>query len=950
LQNYKRDWGVTQMGILETLEKNRVPILLAEIGAYLHDLGKATAEFIKSKAGDSKKEGERDKHASSEWLPKEIPDLLGNIKINFAGREDTLWNFICGHHNKENKGKDEGESKEGEGMDKGDDYRDGENCLNVGEIVQLLCASKNGFDGIDSGTDKGSLSGEGAQKSDCTFIANAFGFEYHRIDLNRIEALKKKIYKSIKNGVNDFQQIQDKSQGIVHFRKNILETKNCYLMFLGETRRSANDVTLWDHSYSVATMMKCAMSYLALNPDKPFDPLYTDWQILCVGVDVLGMLAKGIKIADTIGYWKKIEEAFSAIKEMVEVTYPLGNEIYRDTTGIYFLVATVDLEELKCKIMQETKRIEPELIPVIMNRQLQVDKELKDRRKLEESWKDALRKAIPEMRKSILEKVVFPVSSERFKPDEFLQDIEENRDVCPVCRLRTVNGNKDICNVCTERREKRFETWLQFPSNTIWIDEVCDRNNKVALLVGMFRLDDWLNGKFIRTLTFIDPPSQNSCSKKEFRKYPSPSRIRRVWGTTQKFIESAITFTIPKELKQRFARETLRLKRFQFKISPNPCVPNHSTVEVIVDGVKLSLVCVDEDQELFMSAVNLQILAKFGKTIEEIAKNLEGKKVKIKCESDRRWLEAELSEVKPAERKYQNYLPCIEILRFPEQFMVLVPASEALDIAEKIVKEYEIQFSKVMDRLPFHLGIIAFHNRMPLYVVIDAARRLLDKFSSSKSIKVIVEEVSDATQPELGKSKKLTMRVENKREEILEWFFSVVTKGSEVKEDIWYPYLRIDGKPSDRKLCFDYTNAGDYVVHVEEIKKGDVLKIEPSYFKLYYIENAADRFRVDEDLRFLNDLHRIQEIRNELESGIWSVSQLYAFWDELRRIREYQGEVFEKFLDSSIKNILDVYQNSERFNEIKEAVKSGLFELCLHWNFQVRKIKVGKGNQDESKH
>ncbi|MGJ8454433.1 CRISPR-associated protein Csx11 [Pseudothermotoga sp. U03pept] len=934
------------MGILETLEKNRVPILLAEIGAYLHDLGKATAEFIKNKAKDS---GKGDKHASSEWLPKEIPDLLGNIKINFAGREDTLWNFICGHHNKENKGKDEGASKEDEGMNKGDDYRDDENCLNVREIVQLLCASRNGFDGIDSGTDKGSVSPKWAQRIDHIFIANAFGFEYYKINLDKAEDLKHQICESIKKVVNCFQQFQDKSQGIVHFRKNIFdETRDPYSIFLGETRRSANDVTLWDHSYSVATMMKCAMAYLALNPDKPFDPLCTDLQVLCVGVDVLGMLAKGIRIADTIGYWKKIEEAFSAIKEMVEVTYPMGNEIYRDTTGIYFLVATVDLEALKCEIMQKTKEIEPELIPVTVNRQLQVDKKLQCRTKLEESWKDALKKAIPEMRKSILEKVVFPVSSQRFDPGEFSKDIEENRDVCPVCRLRTVNENKDICNVCTERREKRFETWLQFPSNTIWIDEVCDHNDKIALLVGMFKLDDWLNGELIRTLTFIDPPPQNPGIKKEFKKYPSPSRIRRIWETTQKFIESAIKSTIPKELEQRFVSDALRLKRLQFKISPNPCVPNHSTLEVNVDGVKFTLVCVDKDQELFVSVVNLQTLAKFGKTVEEIAKSLEGKKVKIKRESDRRWLEAKLSEVKPAERKHQNYSPCIEIFRFPEQFMVLVPASEALDIAEKIVKEYEIQFSKVMDRLPFHLGIIAFHNRMPLYVVMDTARRLLDKFGSSKSIKVIVEEVSDATQPELGNSKKLTMRVENKREEILEWFFSVVTKDPEVK-DIWYPYLRIDGKPSDRKLCFDYTNAGDYVVHVEEIKKGDVLKIEPSYFKLYYIENAADRFRVDEDLRFLNDLHRIQEIRNRLESGIWSVSQLYAFWEVLRKIREYQGEVFEKFLDSSIKNILDVSQNSERFNEIKEAVKNGLFELCLHWNFQVRKIKVGKGNQDESK-
>jgi len=60
--------------------------------------------------------------------------------------------------------------------------------------------------------------------------------------------------------------------------------------------------------------------------------------------------------------------------------------------------------------------------------------------------------------------------------------------------------------------------------------------------------------------------------------------------------------------------------------------------------------------------------------------------------------------------------------------MVLVPAYDAFDIAKKILEEYEIQFSKVRDRLPFHLGIIAFHRKTPLYVVMDAGKRLIDAF------------------------------------------------------------------------------------------------------------------------------------------------------------------------------------------------------------------------------
>jgi len=53
-----------------------------------------------------------------------------------------------------------------------------------------------------------------------------------------------------------------------------------------------------------------------------------------------------------------------------------------------------------------------------------------------------------------------------------------------------------------------------------------------------------------------------------------------------------------------------------------------------------------------------------------------------------------------------NYSPIIPILRDPEQFMVLVPTNKALEVVDKIKTEYEIQFSKVRNRLPLHMNMV----------------------------------------------------------------------------------------------------------------------------------------------------------------------------------------------------------------------------------------------------
>ncbi|MBE0467683.1 MAG: hypothetical protein IBX71_10745, partial [Candidatus Desulforudis sp.] len=54
------------------------------------------------------------------------------------------------------------------------------------------------------------------------------------------------------------------------------------------------------------------------------------------------------------------------------------------------------------------------------------------------------------------------------------------------------------------------------------------------------------------------------------------------------------------------------------------------------------------------------------------------------------------------------------------------------------------------DRLPLHLGVLAFHRRTPLYVAVDAAKRLLDAFRRDQqpTVEAKVETIDDTRQSE----------------------------------------------------------------------------------------------------------------------------------------------------------------------------------------------------------
>ncbi len=71
--------------------------------------------------------------------------------------------------------------------------------------------------------------------------------------------------------------------------------------------------------------------------------------------------------------------------------------------------------------------------------------------------------------------------------------------VCPVCLVRRNCSETDKqrpCDPCKARRTHRLDKWLEgeFGSDSIWISEVADANDRVALITMSLDIEPWLDG------------------------------------------------------------------------------------------------------------------------------------------------------------------------------------------------------------------------------------------------------------------------------------------------------------------------------------------------------------------------------------------------------------------------------------------------------------------------
>ncbi len=545
---------------LKKLINDRRDVLFAEIGALIHDLGKLSREFVEEKSQEGisfnfdHEDILKNRSEYNNFLPANLKNLLNsNLGINYNQMKQKVINIPRNLNSI---------SKFGQFISK---HGSGKN------LFPIVLLTPPGADGIDSAIDKMVTNHKFAQQSkDHVYISTAFGYENQKIDLNLSDTDEKsltkirneyadKLAKILENLKNNSNSVQD---WIKEREKLLNETKKAFLNALGETRRPANDVTLWDHSYSVASLYKAALAEVVLNGWKA--PREIKWRFLGIRFSGSEFYNAVPKIGDVLGRKALVEKILDNIKILLEVIIPIGNEVYRDEDGSIFLVPESCEDG---KILEVSENVWSLISEIELETEINFvggysNKKLREIVSSHSTLKEIIEKLSSHMSEGIfipetvlsspsrgalnLGKIISErrkLNIDKRKLEEKWQNKSEGYERCSVCNLRPIplkdaeyeelsnkawseldeekrNGIKAYerkeCIDCLKLSSSRVKEWFdheswdkESPENssfdtTIWVDEVADENNRIGLVYIKFDLEKWLNGEMLDTF-FSNP-------------------------------------------------------------------------------------------------------------------------------------------------------------------------------------------------------------------------------------------------------------------------------------------------------------------------------------------------------------------------------------------------------------------------------------------------------------
>lgn len=648
-----------------------------------------------------------------------------------------------------------------------------------------------------------------------------------------------------------------------NFRNEIFKFFSCVG---GDTRRPVNEITLWEWGHTVSAFYKAALvgSILGFQPDA--NDLH--WRLLSIRFDGFAFFAQSVRLPDLLARRNLLIDVLDEIRQLLEFTYPIGTEVYRDENGSIFIVpgcekgnCTLNLLDQKngSKTLSEhildcvRILIEGELVPDIS-----IDRE---------PWYGQDPDWRQKQKQHILPDDDLPRVSEHLNPLITGQELVwvnqqwkgKEEQICTVCGLRPMgpapkSRDRHVCDVCEQRRENRSKEWATEKLNTtIWNDEVADANAHIALIVGRFDLTHWLSGDLVRTLSVKDPANATDKIAKEIAKNPSFARLRRIWETTHRFWQEVCPTSKDGKLQESVignlvGRAGPRLE-IRGKLSPNErnatLGPYHAYELGSSTGLKLSAVWDPEEGKsdgLKGRLITIDNLAYVAKLMEkkappknedeserdyslrlqrwgadvvkrEIRNSLIIEESKGYGTENKDWGEIAVKSV--AIIADNAYVPAIPILAEPQTFMTLLPANEALKMVGAIKAKYEREMGKVRNRLSLHLGIVYAGRRMPIRAVLDAGRRMLEQDVLGE---VDAWKVLDDITEESGTLPKKSKYLSEGSSQFNKWYAVCLEHQKINRKLTWYvPAVMGDGTTPD--------NWYPYLFWIEDKDR----KTEPSY-------------------------------------------------------------------------------------------------------------------------
>lgn len=469
----------------KALRDNRAALLACEAIGWLHMAGKAHPEFVR----DASKESHEKTIPKSGWVERRwAANLYGKFgALPSIGSQPITPNVLFERHH-EKKGGD-------------------------GALLGLIQAAH----GMSSGIEKNTPGDYQKQPSAQTWLTTAFGHPVQNLLGNTPPTI-------LASGAwsNTEQQIGVLIDGLaarlndptnldewIKWRNGAVGSvgwlRQTFTTTLAETRVPNNDVTLWDQSFIAAALFKAAVAGAVLSGTS-FEwgngsKAKTRWRVLTIGMGAEHYEACAVRIGDWTGTRDAISAFFDEVSAFVEVDLAVGTCVYRDERTLSFTFpgqrldskGSVDdtlAETLRASIeaavdgLAKTHAFEtPPLVQLSPSTRsfIAMSRELADARRILE----------------------VPVH----RPWSITNDGSTGKHVCPVTLVRVGHPSsherdrkQDVSKSADKRRSGRLSAWKENGGDTIWISEVADDNDRVALLTFSLGLEGWLDGTHVDSL------------------------------------------------------------------------------------------------------------------------------------------------------------------------------------------------------------------------------------------------------------------------------------------------------------------------------------------------------------------------------------------------------------------------------------------------------------------
>jgi len=419
-----------------------------------------------------------------------------------------------------------------------------------------------------------------------------------------------------------------------------------------------------------------------------------------------------------------------------------------------------------------------------------------------------------------------------------------------------------------------------------------------------------------------------------FRKLASPGRIYRFWRQAEEFFRELLD-----EFREIAAADLnrWRVRRLVIKPDRNGSTgswEDRQTYNGRYGNAPISLLYRKEDND-FLTICNLARLLE----PEDGKDYLSGASLDLKADDSMETKQLKVKSTEDAPEGLGVYHPVIPLELSPVRFRVLLPLEAASTCVDQATRAWREQFSRVWDRLPLRVGVVAFPRMTPFQAVIEAARNM------EADLTVSEHETWRVTGCETREGvTALNIKSLDHKQELLQ---TIPTRLPDGREDVFYPYLAVEDKQVRFPLDFQHPD-GRVFRHAKDLRDGDGVFVYPSIIETLFMDSAKKRF---EPLcrRQLTEWLRMRDLWRLIGRYAPSQTALRGAWSEIIERREAWQGPDGTWLEGGKTAWLDFARAvfHERLGvrgacleTLVEAAGNGLLEWSLEWHMSALKTSV----------